>query len=241
LLALLYDWHNHLCLEAQNADLDYLTAWIKHYSGSRVLVGGCGTGRVAAALCRAGFQVTGVDIDPHRLARAALADPNLEVVEADLCFFSSSSRFDVTILPYSVIQLVPPGHALKSLASSIAAVSSHHVIVDVSDHFAQKVSHDWRVTLDAPCHELNARVVELQKVDRHVDHLQLFVRYLFDECRIELMEKWYFHEDDYLRSVFTDAGMTLRRFERGYGDDQTTHRRIYHFQVNLCEREPLAK
>lgn len=228
---MLYDWHNQSCLKAQKADVDYLTAWVRYYSGTRVLVGGCGTGRVAAALCRVGFQVTGVDTDPYRLARAALAHPSLEVVEADLRAFSSSSNFDVTILPYSMVQLVPPRSALKDLATSIAAFSSRHVIVDVSDHFAQKLSHDWRVTLDAPCPELDAQVVESQKAERHDDHYQIFVRYLVNNCRIEMMERWYFHEDEYLRSVFQDAGLTLRRLDRGYGDDQTTHRRIYHFQV----------
>lgn len=238
LLAVLYDWHNRLCLKAQNADLDYLTSWVRSYSGTCILVGGCGTGRVAAAMCNAGFQVTGVDIDPHRLSRAALSHPSLKVSLADLRDFRSSSKFDVTILPYSTVQLVPPGQPLQDLARSIAACTSGHVIVDVSDHFAQKHSHGWRVILDAQCPELEAQVVESQKAELHEDHYKVLMRFSVNDNQIEVTERWYFHPDTYLRSIFADAGLYLHLLERGYGDDQTAHRRIYHFTVanRMCER-----
>lgn len=231
MLAILYDWHNRLCLRSQNADIDHLISWVRRYSGTRVLVGGCGTGRVAAAMCRAGFQVTGVDIDPHRLSRAALSHPRLQVTLADLRSFRPSSTFDVTILPYSTVQLVPPGAPLRDLAASMAACTSGHVIVDVSDHFAQKCSHDWRVILNARCPELEAQVIESQKAELYDDHYKIFVRFSINDKQIEIIERWYFHPDAYLRSVFTDAGLDLHLLERGYGDNQTTHRRIYHFAV----------
>lgn len=50
-------------------DLDFFVALARR-TGGPVLEIGCGTGRVLVPLAKAGFEVTGVDIDPRMLARA---------------------------------------------------------------------------------------------------------------------------------------------------------------------------
>lgn len=72
--------------------------------GSPVLELGCGTGRVALHLVRAGFDVTGVDNSPamlaiarEKLARAGLAE-RVRLLEADLGDFALGQRFGLATL-----------------------------------------------------------------------------------------------------------------------------------------------
>ena len=72
--------------------------------GSPVLELGCGTGRVALHLARAGFEVTGLDASPvmlavahEKLARAGLAE-QVHLLEADLCDFALDQRFTMATL-----------------------------------------------------------------------------------------------------------------------------------------------
>ena len=52
--------------------------------GARVLDVGCGPGRHLAALRRAGFAPTGVDLSPSMIAAARAAAPNVPLVRADM-------------------------------------------------------------------------------------------------------------------------------------------------------------
>lgn len=52
--------------------------------GSRVLDAGCGTGRVAAALARAGHRVVGIDADPILIAKGNELYPGLPLSVLDL-------------------------------------------------------------------------------------------------------------------------------------------------------------
>lgn len=72
--------------------------------GSPVLELGCGTGRVALHLARAGFQVTGLDASPamlaiaqEKLARAGLAE-QVHLLEADLGDFVLEQQFAMATL-----------------------------------------------------------------------------------------------------------------------------------------------
>lgn len=72
--------------------------------GSPVLELGCGTGRVALRLARAGFDVTGLDASPamlalarEKLARAGLAE-RVRLLEADLCDFVLDGQFALATL-----------------------------------------------------------------------------------------------------------------------------------------------
>jgi SAM-dependent methyltransferase len=72
--------------------------------GSPVLELGCGTGRVALHLARAGFQVTGLDASPgmlalarEKLARARLGE-RVRLLQADLRDFALDGRFAMATL-----------------------------------------------------------------------------------------------------------------------------------------------
>ena len=76
--------------------------------GGPVLEIGVGTGRVAAAMARAGVEVVGIDVSPSMLARAreALADEGVAdrvtLVEADMRRFALDRTFPLAVLPYRV-------------------------------------------------------------------------------------------------------------------------------------------
>ncbi|MFZ5917873.1 MAG: class I SAM-dependent methyltransferase [Chloroflexota bacterium] len=72
--------------------------------GSPVLELGCGTGRLALHLARAGFQVTGVDHSPamlaiarHKLARSGLA-AQVQLLQADLAHLALNRRYPLATL-----------------------------------------------------------------------------------------------------------------------------------------------
>jgi trans-aconitate methyltransferase len=60
----------------------------------RIVDAGCGTGRHAAALAQAGFEVTGIDSSPELLAVARERAPGAELVVADLRTWEPERPFD---------------------------------------------------------------------------------------------------------------------------------------------------
>jgi SAM-dependent methyltransferase len=82
---------------------------------------GCGTGRVALPLARAGHRVTGLDISPDMLARARRHRRVLPAEEAirlrfsiqDMTSFSFPRRFEAVLIAFSTLALVtdPEGRA----------------------------------------------------------------------------------------------------------------------------------
>jgi len=75
---------------------------------------GCGTGRVALPLVRAGYRVTGVDIAPDMLARARRSRRTLSAEQAmrlrfsaqDMTRFAFPRRFQVSVIAFSTFALV---------------------------------------------------------------------------------------------------------------------------------------
>ncbi len=82
---------------------------------------GCGTGRVALPVVRAGYRVTGVDISPEMLARARRRRRTLPAEQAmrlrfslqDMTSFSFPRRFSAALVAFSTFALVtdPDGRA----------------------------------------------------------------------------------------------------------------------------------
>jgi SAM-dependent methyltransferase len=72
--------------------------------GGRVLDLACGSGRLIPALLDAGLSVTGLDLSPAMLTRAAerLGErvPQVALVEGDMRSFCFSDSFDTIIIPY---------------------------------------------------------------------------------------------------------------------------------------------
>ena len=94
-----------------------------------VLELGCGTGRIALNLARAGFQITGLDASPAMLAqfREKLAKAKSEVrervtlVEGDMERFSLPQHFKLAIAPFRAFQHLLTAEAQQSCLECIYA------------------------------------------------------------------------------------------------------------------------
>ncbi len=75
--------------------------------GGRVLDLACGSGRLIPALLDAGLSVTGLDLSPNMLSRAATRlgtqASKVALVEGDMRSFSFQEPFDTIIIPYCSI------------------------------------------------------------------------------------------------------------------------------------------
>jgi SAM-dependent methyltransferase len=230
LAAVLYDWHNDARLHAQSADIAYMTSWADRLRATRILVVGCGTGRLGGPLSESGFDVTGIDRDYARIARASARYPRLRTVYADARNFRTRVPFDLAIVPYSTAQLFPAGTALSDLAATLRECTAGRVMVDVSDHFASRSDEDWHVKVTGFCPELGHNVTEWQRIVRDADHCRVLIRFSIEGMRdLDVIEeRWQFHPPEVLVRTFTDAGLVLRHVDRGYGVGLSEHRRIYH-------------
>ncbi|MEU6912280.1 class I SAM-dependent DNA methyltransferase [Streptomyces olindensis] len=100
---------NPALYEARFPDAERLAArWTedclrRHGAGPRVLDMGCGTGRDAAALHRAGRTVTGADLSEAMLAHARTRHPGPEYVRADLHGFDLGTFDAVVCLDSSLL------------------------------------------------------------------------------------------------------------------------------------------
>jgi SAM-dependent methyltransferase len=97
---------------------------------AEVLELGAGSGRILIALAERGFSVTGVDIQPHMLARAQARLPDLprdvagriRLVQGDMTSLALRQTFDLVICTYYTLSLVPAGAAWRN---TFAAVARH--------------------------------------------------------------------------------------------------------------------
>ncbi|MFI5267529.1 MAG: class I SAM-dependent DNA methyltransferase, partial [Chloroflexota bacterium] len=80
-----------------------------HPGETGVLDGGCGTGRVGIELARRGFDVTGVDVDPHMLETARRKAPAMSWLLADLAEVRLDRVVDVVVLAGNVLIFVGRG------------------------------------------------------------------------------------------------------------------------------------
>ena len=125
-LARLYD----LDLLEDPGDLELYVALARR-TGGPILELGVGTGRVAVPLAEAGYEVTGVDIDPAMLARArdrasqARALDRLELIEGDLltAHLEKAGSFGLGIIALNSLLLLgdrnDQARALRVLANHL--------------------------------------------------------------------------------------------------------------------------
>lgn len=86
--------------------------------GSRILDAGCGTGRVAAALARAGHRVLGVDVDGALIKAGHRHYPDLELTELDLLEVSPAiGTFELIVSAGNVMVYLKPGTERDVLAA----------------------------------------------------------------------------------------------------------------------------
>lgn len=85
--------------------------------GAAILDGGCGAGRVGAALLAAGHQVTGVDKDAGHIAIGRSRYPGLPLLAHDLLTLSADAlaharlptEYDIVVLAGNVMVYLAPG------------------------------------------------------------------------------------------------------------------------------------
>jgi SAM-dependent methyltransferase len=108
--------------------------------GGRILELGVGTGRLALPLATAGFSVTGVDASPEMLERlrARPGADRVQVIEGDFTTVDAGGPFDVALIAFSTLFLVP---SQEGQLSCLANVRRHlrpggHLLVEafVPDH-----------------------------------------------------------------------------------------------------------
>jgi SAM-dependent methyltransferase len=160
LLARYYD----LDLEDDPGDLDLYLA-LAARTGGPILELAVGSGRLAVPLARAGYAVTGVDLDPAMLDRARAAWPatpgagpgrrsvggSLELIEADLVTLELPQRFGLAFIALNSLFQVGPFErqraALGSLARHLRPGGVAVVDIELPDA-AELATWDGRLVLD---------------------------------------------------------------------------------------------
>lgn len=160
LLARYYD----LDLEDDPGDLDLYLA-LAARTGGPVLELAVGSGRLAVPLAQAGYQVTGVDLDPAMLDRARgawdraggtargrrAAKGSLELIEADLVTLDLAQRFGLAFIALNSLFQVGPAErqraAVASLARHLRPGGVAVVDVELPDA-GELASWDGRLVLD---------------------------------------------------------------------------------------------
>ncbi|MGH2952616.1 MAG: class I SAM-dependent methyltransferase [Solirubrobacterales bacterium] len=110
-------WHEVEC-GGYAADLA-LWRQLAGEAGGPVLELGCGAGRVALDLARAGHEVTGVDVRPELLAelrnRAAAVGTAVEALDADARSFELGRRFALVLAPMQLVHLLRGAHGRRAM------------------------------------------------------------------------------------------------------------------------------
>jgi ubiquinone/menaquinone biosynthesis C-methylase UbiE len=122
-----YDWENARTIGRR--DVPFWQRLAGSVSG-RVLELGCGTGRIAIPVARAGARVVGVDrsgpmLDRARLrARRARLASRVSFVRCDIreLPFAADGSFDLVIAPYGILQSLLDGRDLTSVLHAVARV-----------------------------------------------------------------------------------------------------------------------
>jgi SAM-dependent methyltransferase len=232
--AMLYDWHNQHLLVAQAHDVAYWRALTR--PGSRVLVLGAGTGRVASVLAEAdGTEVTALDLNEARLRRI-VCGPRLTWLQADMRSPGLAGLFDMIVAPYSAFQLLetPTDRRRTLSACGRLLTSGGRLHLDVSTSFDSRPSLPRRQVLAARCEELGADVVEFEDTRRLDDAMLVHREFLLTDS-IPLLcvgERWAYHHSLDVAGLAAQTGLLVESIDEGYGAGRSTHRRVYHLRLD---------
>jgi 2-polyprenyl-3-methyl-5-hydroxy-6-metoxy-1,4-benzoquinol methylase len=146
-------------------------------SQPRVLDLGCGDGRVAAEMAKAGAHVTGVDISRVAVERARAANPELEFV------------------------VVSANEALPFADVAFDAVVCLHVLEHVADtqHFLSEarrvLAPGGRLAVSVPFHgRMKNLLVALRSFEHHHDPLQPVLRFYTRRSLARLLDEFGFEQ-----------------------------------------------
>lgn len=146
---------------------------LRELGAERVLDLGCGTGRYAVPLARAGIRVVGADRSPEMLAMLSSKDgaERVRVVRCDAEALPFRRAFDAVLFAH-FLHLVP---SLATLARELARVlvpSAHLVLVDTStgrspaelrvlEHAMPRLVSDWAPWPEGPVSRSRTQLREL--------------------------------------------------------------------------------
>ncbi len=124
-----YDWENAQTLDRR--DVRFWQDMAARAEGA-VLELGCGTGRVTLPVARSGARIVGVDRSAEMLGYArrragrAKYRKNVALVRSDIRSlpFRKSTRFDLVMAPYGILQSLIRESDLRATLASVAAVLS---------------------------------------------------------------------------------------------------------------------
>ena len=202
----IYSFKNY---PAEAAHLHALIQRHQRSPGNRLLDVACGTGRHVHALKAQGYQVEGLDLDPHLLAIAQKRNPDTRFHRADMIDFDLGERFDVVTCLFSSIGYVKSQQCLELAIANLARhlVPGGVLIVEPWYWPGFPLDRIGQISVDLPELKL-ARIVNTQIVgDTYVAHFHYLVGkpdgvdYLVERHELGLFS----HEQH--RAAFQDAGL----------------------------------
>jgi SAM-dependent methyltransferase len=165
-----YDWEN-----AQTMGRRDVKFWqrLARQTDGPVLELGCGTGRVAVPVARAGARVVGIDRSPSMLARArarlrrARLDASLQLVRGDVRFLPfPAATFGLVAAPYGILQSL-----LDDATLDAALAAAHRVLqrggtigIDLVSDLTSWAEYDRRVKLRGRAGRGETRITLIESV-----------------------------------------------------------------------------
>jgi ubiquinone/menaquinone biosynthesis C-methylase UbiE len=197
-----YDWENARTLGRRDVPF-----WRQLAVSARgaILELGCGTGRIALPIGRAGSQVVGIDRSEAMLARArqrvrrGRLQHRVRLVRGDIRHLPFSSRFAVVMAPYGVLQSLLRERDLKATLSAV------YDVLEPGGTFGIEL------VADLPSWEEYRKRISLRGW-----------RARHGGSRITLVE-----------TVRQDAARKLTIFDQEFSETRGQHRRIHRFSLTF--------
>lgn len=113
----------------------------------RVLDVGCGSGRHAELLTRAGFAVDGLDLEPEFVRLAQARNPAGRFLTGDMRSFSVDEAYDAVLCLFGSIGYARDSHALQNTVDHLAAATRPGGVVVVEPWLEPEDMKDGYVTV----------------------------------------------------------------------------------------------
>ncbi len=167
---------------------------------SEILDLGCGTGRLAEPLCRAGHRVIGVDNEPAMLNELRLADG----VAADIADLDLGHRFDAVLLMSHFVNTADKESVQRFLDTVRRHLEPGGLAV------VERYVPGWVTTCTNGTTLRDGITYSLRVLDRDNGVLTAVVRYEFDGAVAEQRFRAREVDDVTLNALAADAGLRVR-------------------------------
>ena len=134
-------------------DIEFYIDYVKKHGIKNILELGCGTGRVAIALAKEGFNITGLDLSNEMLdvfrqkfdKLDGNIKNNIELVHGNMADFNLGKKFDLIIAPFRAFQCLTDE---KDIENSINCVKNHLsdngiFIINVFNPHPDRMNENW--------------------------------------------------------------------------------------------------